>query len=80
MHCTLLAWGSGRELVRVEDWLLADRRTLVVACSTEVALWKDPLGRSEGFGVSSDIQVPIAAAADSLTVSLLGKGEEKRVK
>ena len=46
----------------VEDWLLADRRTLVV-WSKEVALWKDPLGRSEGLGTS--------AAADSLTISIL---------
>ena len=49
-------------IILVEDWLLADRRTLVV-WSKEVALWKDPLGRSEGLGTS--------AAADSLTISIL---------
>ena len=62
VHFTLLAWGSGRVVVRVVDWLLADRRILVV-WSKEVALWKDSLGRSEGLGTS--------AAADSLTISIL---------
>ena len=47
MHCTLLAWGSGRVLV----WLkLVDRSTLPGGWRRESLVWEAALGRLEKKG------------------------------